>query len=73
MAPKKGIALLLGSPEGGESGRPGHGPIDREGLRVALKDFWSAANSGNWEEATDAFVDAMTLVDVDEEASEEEY
>jgi hypothetical protein len=72
MGPKKGIALILGAPEGGESDRPGHGSTSREGLRVALKDFFSAAQSDNWDEATAAFVDAMKLVDVDEEDSEGE-
>lgn len=63
MGPKKGIALLLGGPEEGDS-EASEG--SNEGLKMALKDFWSAAQKDDWDEAAAAFKDAMSLCEESE-------
>jgi hypothetical protein len=57
----KGIALLLGPPEGeGEEGMMGP---STEGLAVALKDLFESAKADDWEGAALAFADALKLAD----------
>ena len=58
----KGIALLLGPPEG--EGGEGMGS-STEGLSVALKDLFEAAKAEDWEGAALAFQDAIKLAEED--------